>query len=433
MIFIKTLIWLEVSILIILIGIYFTFSLNLVQFDFKNIFKSTKGTRKKGSISQIESLMIVLAGRIGVGSISGVALSIYYGGLGSIFWMWIIGLLALPITFAETTLGSKYKEKDDLNIYKGGPSYYIKNGMKKKKLANLYSILIIVSYIGGFLTIQSNTITKSINELININPIIIGIVISIITYFIISGGVKKIASFSLKIVPLMIIIYIMCAAIILLKNINTMPSIFNNIIKSAFDFKAGFGAFIGTAIIGIERGIFSSEAGVGTGAIASSTTDTRYPATQGYTQMIGVYITTFLVCTSTTIIILTSNYQNLNFIDLNGIELAQYAFNFHLGTLGVIIMFVSICLFSFSTILSGYYDGESSLKYFTNNTTTKIKYLKIITLVVLFLGCIVTSSSLWNFIDIIVGILAIINLYSVFILRGEVNKEYKKYKNRDIM
>lgn len=429
--FIKNLIWLYVTILIIIIGIYFTFSLKYIQFDFKNMFKNLKQKNDKRSISQLESLMIVLAGRIGVGSISGVALAIYYGGPGTIFWMWIIGLLALPITFAETTLGSKYREMDESNIYKGGPPYYIKKGLKKRKLAGVYAILIIFSYIGGFLTIQSNTITKSINYIISINPLIIGSIITFITYLIIKGGIKKIADFSTKIVPLMILLYIMCATYIGIKNIDMLPTILKNIITGAFNIKSGISAFISMVLIGIERGIFSSEAGVGTGAIASSTSSVKYSAIQGYVQMIGVYVTTFLVCTSTALIILTSNYSSLSFNDLNGIELAQYSFNYHLGPIGVIIMFISICLFSFSTILSGYYDGESSLKYFSNNTKTKVQILKVITLLVLFFGCIITSNLLWNFIDLIVGVLALINLYAVFILRNDVNSEYKKYKKSE--
>jgi len=392
---------------------------------FKNLKKAEDTDR---GISPLESLMIVLAGRIGVGSIAGVALAIYYGGVGSIFWIWIITLLALPITYAETTLGSRYKEKDSNNIYIGGPSYYIKKGVKKPRLASLYAILILVSYIGGFLTIQSNTITKSINQLMKIEPVIIGIVVSIITFFIIKDGIKKIATFSSKIVPFMIIIYIFTALLILLKNINQIPGILVLIIKDAFTVKTTLSGLISSILIGIQRGIFSSEAGVGTGAIASSVTNTTIPAKQGYVQMIGVYITAFLVCTSTAIIVLTSNYNNIIFTDLNGIELAQYSFNYHLGTVGVIIMFMTICLFCFSTILTGYYDGESCLKYFFPKSKKCINFLKIITIIVLFLGCITPSTLLWDFVDTIVAILAIINIYSMYKLRKEVKKEYETYK-----
>lgn len=425
---IEKILWLITSSLIIISSIYFTFKLNFVQTKvitmFKELFKKNK---VKDSISPFQSLMLVLAGRIGVGSIAGVAIAIYYGGPGTIFWMWIICFLSASITFAETLLGVYFKEKDEKNINRGGPSYYLSKGLNKKVLGNIYAILIILSYVGGFLSIQSNTITKSIQNFVNINNITIGIVICVLTSFIIFGGIKKIAKVSTTLVPLMTIIYVITALFITIINSDKIIDILVLIIKDAFKFKSVTGGVLGTIVIGIQRGIFSSEAGLGTGAIAASTTNSK-PVSQGFVQMIGIYITTFLICTSTAIIILTSNYNSISFTDLNGIEITQYAFNYHLGNLGILIVFISICLFSFSTILSGYYDGESSLKYLLKNPKKYLLILKIITIIILFLGSVISSSKLWNIVDILVALLAIINIYGIYKLKDIIIKEYKKSK-----
>lgn len=420
--YINNVLWIIATIFIIISGIYFTISLRGVQFKFKKMFKSLFHENNSSGIKPYQTLMMVLAGRIGIGSIAGVALAIHLGGIGSIFWMWVIAFIGAANSFVETALGIIYKEKDEKNIYKGGPSYYIKKGLNNKFLGGVYAIVIIFSYVGGFLSIQSNTIVKSINEITTVSPLLVGTVISIITFFVIFGGIKRIASVSSKIVPFITIGYVLIAIYICILNINILPNIFLNIIKAAFNFKPFISGFIGCMIVGIQRGIFSNEAGLGTGAIASSTVETDDAVSQGYLQMIGVYITTLLICTSTAIIILTSPYETLVLNDVNGIEITQFAFSYHLGNLGNYLVFISIILFSFTTILTGYYDGEASLKYFF----TKVKkryliYLKLSTIIILFLGCTISSSILWSFVDILVALEAIINIYAIIKLRKKVN------------
>lgn len=424
---INSILWAIATTFLLVMGIYYTYKLKFIQFRFKdmikNLFKKTDG------ISPFSSLMMVLGGRIGVGSVAGIAIAIYYGGIGSIFWMWLIGIITVPLSFAEVVLGVKYKEKDG-KYFKGGPSYYLKKGVKNKKLGDIFAFLILFSYVGGFLGIQSNTITKSINTFMTVNPLIVGFIISFITFIIIIGGIKKISNTCSKIVPFMTLLYVLTALYIVILNINSIPIILFNIFKEAFNFKSlGFG-ILGNIVIGIQRGIFSSEAGLGTGAIASSTTNNS-PVNQGLVQMLGVYITTFLVCTSTAIIILTAN-NNLNFSDVNGIEITQLAFTYHLGNIGNYIVFISIILFAFSTILSGYYDGEASLKYF-NKGNKSLNLLKIISLIVIFFGSFLSSNFLWNLVDILTSLLAIINIYALIVLRKEVLDEYTKYNKCDKM
>lgn len=420
-------IWIFATLLLIISGLYFTFKLKFIQFRFIKMFKSLKEKNENDeAIKPFQSLMMVLAGRIGVGSIAGIAVSIYYGGIGSIFWMWISAILGGSLTFLETTLGMFYQKKDTKSIYKGGPSYYIKYGLNNKLLGSIYAIIIIISDIVGFISIQTNTITHSLQEIINIDSYIIGIIICIFVILIIAGGAKQIANFSSKMVPSMSLLYLFVCLIIIIINIDKIPLIFQTIFKSAFDFQALKGGLIGSIIIGIQRGIFSSEAGIGTGAIAAAATETttkKQKIAQGYTQILGIYITTFLICTATALIVLTSNISNLNFTDFNGIELIQIAFTQHLGSVGNYFVFIIILLFAFTTILSSYYNGESSLKYFIEKPKKSLKLLKLFTLISIFMGAVSSSNIVWGFIDIFVGILAIINIYSIIKLKDIVLKE----------
>lgn len=218
----------------------------------------------------------------------------------------------------------------------------------------------------------------------------------------------------------MTIIYIFFAFIVLILNINKIPQIFIEIIKDAFNFKSFFTGFLSGFLIGIQRGIFSNESGIGTGSIVSSTSCSTDIVKQGYIQMLGIYITTFLICISTAIIVLTSNYQDLNYIDMNGIEMTKNAFLYHFGSLGDIVLTLSIILFSFSTIVTAYYYGESCLKYFGNVNSIKIFLLKLATVLIVFVGCIASSYYLWSLVDIIVALLILINVYAIIKLRKEI-------------
>lgn len=410
MLMINRFIWLFVMVFIIFFGIYFSFRLRGVQFRFRSIFKSVF----HGG-SSLGILMTSLAGRIGVGSIAGVCLSIYIGGVGSIFWMWVSTFFCSIITYSEVVLGVKYK----CGNY-GGPSYYIRDGVGNKVLGSIYSLLIIISYIGCFLCIQSNTITKSIIGLFSFSPYVIGLCISVVTFFCIYGGFKSIARVCNKIVPIMCLIYVGSSVLVLFFNYDMIGDVFLNIFRSAFDVRSFFSGFIPMVIIGIQRGIFSNEAGIGTSSIVASSGDGDF-RNQGFVQIFGVYLTTLIICTATAIIILFSDYSNFNLSDINGIELASHAFNYHFGNIGIYILVISVILFSFSTIITGYYYGESCFNYFFNKINIKYIYiLRGITLVILFLGCVLPSSVIWSFVDILVGIMVIINLYSIWVLRDRV-------------
>jgi AGCS family alanine or glycine:cation symporter len=218
----------------------------------------------------------------------------------------------------------------------------------------------------------------------------------------------------------MCLIYIGSSVLVLFLHYDIIGDVILNIFRSAFNIKSFFGGFIPMVIIGIQRGIFSNESGIGTSSIVASSGNGDC-SRQGFIQVFGVYITTLVICTATAIIILFSDFSNFNLSNINGIELASHAFSYHFGSIGIYILVISVVLFSFSTIITGYYYGESSFNYFFDKVNIKYIYvLRGITLVILFLGCVLPSSMIWAFVDILVGIMVIINLYSIWVLRDKV-------------
>ncbi len=379
--------------ILIISGIYFSIKL---KFKHLNMIKALKIiSRKEDGISSFQSLCISLASRIGVGSLSGVILAIYIGGIGSIFWMWIITLICSSNTMIESMLSIKYRNKEN----EGGPFYYINN----IKMAFCYAIIFIVAYLGGFLTIQSNTIAK----VININPAIVGLLIVLFTSLVIFKGLKGIANTVSKIIPFVAIIYIITCLIIVFKNINIIGDIIISIIKNAFNIKS--------FIVGTTKAIFSTEAGIGTGAIASATSSNSSPSEQGLVQVFGIFFDTFVVSTLTAFVVILSPVINLNITNLNGIELTRYAFIYHFGNIGSVILIISIILFAFSTIIGGYYYLEVAIKFITKKENTF--NLKLITIILLFISTTISPSFIWKYIDMFVSMLAIINTISLLMLR----------------
>ena len=427
---INTILWGVATVLLISCGLYYTYKLNFVQFHFRKIINSVKKSNgNKSSISPFKTLTLALAARIGVGSLAGIALGIYKGGIGVIFWIWLSCLITLPNSFVESMLAVMYRKRDG-KFYIGGPAYYISEGLGFKGLALFYAIIIFLCEIGFFLAIQSNTISTSMKLYLDISPIITGIIIAIISYLIISHGLKRIANFTSFLVPIMGIVYISVAFVIIIMNINIIPNILLSILKSAFNFKALGWGIVSSIIIGVQRGIFSSEAGIGTGAVASGTSDTDSSSKQGYLQMLGVYFTSFIICTSTAFIILTSKVDINGFTNPNGIEITLSALNYHLGDFGTVVLLFAILSFSFSTIISGYYYGESNLKYLNERINKKeIRLLTIIVVLMLFYGAIASPNFLWNSVDIGVAVLAIINTISMFLLRRKVKDKFDKEKS----
>lgn len=424
---INKILWAIATVFLVGGGLYFSFLYKFIQFDIKNMFKSFKKD-DNSQITPFQTLTMALGARIGVGSLAGIALAIHIGGIGTVFWIWVSSIITSSNAFVESALAGIYRKKDKHECI-GGPAFYIEKGLKSRKLACVYAMLVIVTYIFGFLTIQTNTIARSLDDMLNVSPLVIGIVVSLLAALIIFGGVKSIAKATSKLVPIMGIGYLLVGLVIVYNNISIIPEILFNIFKEAFNVKAlGIGVLT-SFVIGVQRGVFSNEAGIGTGAIASASTDSDNAIGQGLIQVIGIYFTSLVVCTVTAFIILTSNYNTISFENINGIEITSYALNYHMGDFGSIILVLAILFFSFSTIISGYYYGESNLRFlFPSGNKKMILVLKIITILLLVYGSVASPSSLWNAVDILVAIMAIINVISLFYLKDSVSQKLKVYK-----
>jgi alanine or glycine:cation symporter, AGCS family len=283
------LLWGILSIFLVFMGLKYTFRYNFLQFRVKQIIRSLSKDK-----NTLKTLCLSLAGRIGVGSIAGVALAIYIGGPGTILWLWISAFIVAPLSFLEAYLAVKYKAKKDQEFL-GGPSLYISQGLNKKKLSLIYSFLILLTYIGGFLTIQSNSISRLLSSLIHVNPLTIGVFLALITFIIILKGIKEISIITLFLMPIMTFSYVLLGIIVIIHNYEIIPQIIFNIVTEGLNFQSFFASLIPTIIIGIERGIFSSEAGMGVAAIAVGSSDSDDAFKQGYLQILGTYFISLLI------------------------------------------------------------------------------------------------------------------------------------------
>lgn len=416
---INKIIWTIAIAFIFLNSIYFTIKLKFPQFRLVKLFKTVLKKEAENGITTIDALFMSLAAKIGVGSLAGIAFAIYYGGIGTIFWIWFISFFVAINSFLEKYLAVLYKEKDG-NYYRGGPAYYIRKGLNNKTLAIIYSILLLFAYIVGFLSIQSNTITVLLTDMYSIDKVVIAIMISLFSAYFIFKGLKSISNICNKIVPIMSIIYIIIGVLIFVINIDKVPIVFFNIIKSAFNYRSFSGGFIAALFIGIQKAIFSSEAGIGTGGISAGATTNNNSLKQGYIGIIETYFINIVITTITAFIIILSNYNNVNFTNINGIELTKYAFSYHLGSFGSIILVILIILFAFSTIITGYYYGESNLKMLTSSKKV-LFILKLLTILLIFIGGISSSLIIWNIVDFFVAILAIINIYAIYKLKNKIH------------
>ena len=294
-------------ILIIGVGLLFTIGTKGVQFRrLKDMFKSVKGGKKEVGISSLSSFLVSVGGRVGTGNMAGVATAICFGGPGAIFWMWIAALIGGATSFAECTLAQIYKTKDpNGREYRGGTTFYIEKGLNCKWLASLYAIFGICS--SGFCMYLANTtaLVDAAQESFGISRTAISIIVAIIFICVVFGGIKSIASFANKLVPAMTIIFILASLAVIVTHISALPGVFALIFKSAFNLQAGFGGMIGAAItMGIKRGVFSNEAGQGSGTFAAGAADVDHPAQQGLVQVLAVFVDTLVICTLTAVTML---------------------------------------------------------------------------------------------------------------------------------
>lgn len=429
--------------LLIILGIYFSIKTRFVQFRyFKEMIRllgdgltsSSKKDKKKGSISSFQAFCISTASRVGTGNIAGIAIAISVGGPGAVFWMWLIALIGAASSFVESTLAQVYKQKNPDGTFRGGPAYYMKKGLNKKWMGVAFSVLISICFGLIFNSVQANTITIAFNNAFGTDRLLVGIVITIITCFVIFGGVTRVAKVSEIIVPVMALAYIGVAVFIVITNITELPSVLKLIFENAFGFREVVGGTLGGAVLmGIKRGLFSNEAGMGSAPNAAATADVSHPVKQGLIQTLGVFTDTLLICSCTAFMILLSD---VNYMDksVTGISLAQNALTSELGSWAGIFLAICILLFAFSSIVGNYYYGESNIEFLNSKKYFLVIYRVLVIGMVLF-GSVAEIQIVWNLADLFMGLMAILNLIAISLLSKKaflVLKDYTKQKKAGI-
>ncbi|MDE0490423.1 alanine/glycine:cation symporter family protein [Psychrobacter sp. A3] len=423
-------------------GLYFTVVTRFIQFrHFGHMWKllrvSNQG-RKNGGISSFEALMTSLAARVGTGNLAGVAIAIYLGGPGAVFWMWMTALVGMSTSFIESTLAQAYKVPHNDNVYRGGPAYYIEKGLGKRWLAIFFSLCLLVAFGLAFNGVQSNTIAQATNEAFGVPTWMTGLILVALVAPVVFGGLRSVARIAGKIVPIMAILYILLALFIIITNLSQFPAAIALIVKSAFGFEQAAGGVIGYGIAqaminGIKRGLFSNEAGMGSAPNAAATAKSHpdHPAVQGFMQMLGVFMDTLVICTATAAIIILSGVVDPN-VEQEGIQLTQLALSQYVGDLGIIFVAIAIFFFSFTSIIANYSYGESNLEFISGakNAKVMIMIFRFMVLGMVFIGAIASLPAIWNFADLSMGMMALVNLVAILLLSPVALRILRDYERQ---
>ena len=438
-------------VLLLAAGLYFSFRTRFVQVRrFKLMLRSLFGKKagEKSGISSFEAFCIALSGRVGTGNIVGVATAIAFGGPGAVFWMWVVAFLGASTAFVESTLSQMYKFKHSSG-YRGGPFSFIEDGLGKRVLGIVFAAITILSC-GFFLTtVQANGVSMAMAKAFPVPPLATGIALAVILGVVVIGGVKRIAKVASIVTPLMAFGYIIMSLVVVVFHIQDVPAVFVTIFKSAFGITPVAGGIIGTTIaMGVKRGIFSNEAGQGTGAIVSAAADVDHPARQGLAQAFSVYVDTLLVCTATALMILTSGTYNIidsatgELLVANAPELGNNYAGFTQGAVDTVFAgfgseFISIAMvfFAFSTIMAYYFYAETGIIYLFRGKDQRkekwvIRIFQAIMIAAVVFGAVREADLVWTLGDIGVGLMAWGTVISILILCPKALKALKEFENK---
>ena len=422
------------------IGLLFTFKLGFIQIrgfkegwnrTFGGLF-SKKGDAGKDGMSSFQALATAIAAQVGTGNIAGAATAIAVGGPGAIFWMWISAFLGMSTIFAEAVMAQKFKQVSDDGTVTGGPVYYIRGAFKGtfgKVLAAIFAVLIIFAL--GFMgnAVQSNSIAASWNTAFGIPKIAMGIFVAVVSLFVFTGGMKRIAKVTELIVPIMAAFYIVGSLTVIFANVTAIPAAFHDIIVGAFKPAAVAGGAMGATLKlavqkGVARGLFSNEAGMGSTPHAHAVAKVNHPVEQGFVAMIGVFIDTFVILNLTALVIITTGSRTSGF---TGAELSQYAFSTLYGKFGEIFIAICMLFFAFSTIIGWYFFGEANIRYLFGAKAVKI--YSIIVCICVALGSLQEVELVWNMADCFNSMMVIPNAIALVALSGLVKKTHDDYYN----
>lgn len=414
------------------VGLYFSLRTRFLQLrHFKEMLRLMFNRQSSSAgVSSFQALAMTLAGRVGTGNIAGVATAITFGGPGAMFWMWLVAFLGASSAFIESTLGQVYKEKID-GQYRGGPAFYIEKGLGMKWYAWLFAITTVVATGVLLPGIQANSISNSMQSAFGIAPTVTAALLAIMLGFIIFGGVKRIAVFAGAVVPFMALGYIIVACVVIALNIEQLPSVLALIFKSAFGMEAGMGAVLGFAIQwGVKRGIYSNEAGQGTGPHASSAAVVSHPAKQGLVQAFSVYIDTLFVCSATAFMLLITGQYNVQgpdgaalYTGIAGVAAGpgyvQTAMESIMPGFGSVFVALALFFFAFTTIIAYYYIAETNIAFINRKARRPwlVFALKVGLMAATVYGTVKTADLAWGLGDIGVGLMAWLNIIAIILMQ----------------
>lgn len=387
---------------------------------------------KEGGISSLGALLVSTSSRVGTGNIVGVSSALCLGGFGAVFWMWVITLIGAASAFVESTLAQIFKRRGEDGSY-GGPAYYIEKALKLRPLAIVFSVLLILTYGCGFNMLASYNLQSSFSVYSfynkDLTPWLIGGIIAALTAFCLFGGGRRIVKVTSILLPIVGIAYIVVALIVVLINANLLGGVFGRIFSEAFDFKAIFGGFGGSCVMyGIKRGLFSNEAGVGSAPNASAAAEVSHPAKQGLVQILSVFIDTLVICTATALMCLCSGVEPT--ASLEGMPYVQAAIGSVLGDFGIVFITVALVLFAFTTILGNLFYVDKAFNHILGKPPKKsffYIYYTVASALVL-IGAGLNASLLWSLADVLMGLMAIINVPVIIILGRYAFRALKDYR-----
>jgi AGCS family alanine or glycine:cation symporter len=372
---------------------------------------------QRGHVSSFQALTLSVAGRVGAGNIAGVAVAITLGGPGAIFWMWVVGLIGMATSFFECSLAQAYKTRDHVTgTFRGGPMYYIEKGLGSRGLARLFTLLLLVTFGLAFVALQSFTASASLEEAFGVPTGATGVVMALVVGFAIFGGVQRISRVTEIIVPIMAILYIGVTAVVVGMNIDQVPAVLVLIVKSAFGLEPAVGGGIGAAIMmGVRRGLFSNEAGLGSAPNVASVAFVPHPVNQGIVQSFSVFIDTAVICTATALLILMSGVH-VGVEGADGVVLTQLALASFIGPWGEPFVSVVLVLFAFSSILYNFYLGENASYWINPNDRVIFTGFRILMLVLILWGSVQDLTTIFSFADLTMALLAIVNLAALAVM-----------------
>lgn len=436
----NTWVWYAAFVFLIGLGLLFTFKLKGLQIlkireTSKLSFTGVSEGKGKDTVSSFEAFCIGLGARVGVGNIAGVASAIVLGGPGAVFWMWIFAIIGSASSFMETTLSQLFKEKKSDGSYHGGPAYYALKGIGSRKLSILLALLIIITFGIGFVGVQASNSVAALSEAFEFenNTLVFAILITLAAAAIIFGGVKRIATFSAKVVPVMALLWFIVATIIIILNWDGVLNAFALIFGYAFKLESLIGGAIGVAIMnGLKRGVFSNEAGLGSIANIAGTADVKHPIKQGMIQSFGTIVDTVIVCSFTAIAILSffPDYADILDTGLTKAPLVQYVFAQNLGdSIGPVIVSLFLLIFAFTSLIGYYTMSESNVRFISDKKST-VFAVRVLVCVVAFVSCIAGADLMELICDTFMASMGCVNMITVFLLSKLVYQAYDDWKKQ---